>query len=95
MKKLLVLLIVSLLFSPAIAHTGEHDTDINQSEPSSLENQGKQSGFSQLYPEYRSGSIWVIAEILVVTGATALAVRHYIGKSKYGSLKEFIRQRVV
>lgn len=91
MKKLLALFMVCLLFSPVIAHAGE---DHNGS--SSVDHQSEEtSGFSQLYPEYRSGTILVIAEVLVILGATAIAVRHYFGKSEHGSLKGFIRERVL
>lgn len=92
MKKLLALFMVCLLFSPVIAHDGEHA----QNESSSIDHQDEeQSGFGQLYPEYRSGMIWVIAEVLVVLGALVLAVRHYFQKSGSSSLKEFIRERVL
>ncbi len=96
MKKLLVLFMVCLLFSPVIAHSGEEHTDVDQNNSSSVENQSEDmSGFNQLYPGYRSGAIWVVVEVLFVLGATGLAVRHYFRKSEHGSLKGFIRERVL
>lgn len=95
MKKLIVLLIVSFLFSPVIAHSGDH-TNRSQLESNISEYQDEsQSSFAQFYPEYRSGLIWMTAGVLGLIGATALSVRHYFGKSEYGSLKEFIGEDVV
>lgn len=75
-----------------MAHVGEH----SQNESSSIDEQEKQqSGFSQFYLEYRAGTIWVIVEVLIVLGATGLAVRHYFQKSGSSSLKEFIRERIL
>lgn len=92
MKKLLALFMVSLFFSPVIAHAGEH----SQNESSSFDDQHvEKSGFNQLYPEYRSGMIWVVAEVLIVVGAAFLAGRHYFQKSEYGSIKGFIRERLL
>jgi len=94
MKKLLVLFMIGLLFSPVIAQTGH---DHNGIQDSSLDDdrEGLQSGFNQLYPEYRSGTLLVIAEILVVLAVTAIAVRYYVEKSGSSSLKEFIREKIL
>lgn len=96
MKKLLSVFVICLLFSPVIAHSGEDHSGTDQKDSISVEDQStKPAGFNQLYPEYRSGTLWVIVEVLIVLGASALAVRHYFGKSEYGSLKGFIRERVL
>jgi len=95
MKKLLALSMVFMLFSPVIAHPG-HDSMDSRNESSSADYQDKkQSDFGQIYPEYRSGTIWVVIEVLVVLGALILAGRHYFQKSGSSSLKEFIRERVL
>jgi len=92
MKKLLAVFVAFMFFSPVIAHSGEH----SQNDSSSIDRQDEeQPVFNQLYPEYRSGIVWVVAEVLVVLGALILAGRHYFQKSGSSRLKEFIRERVL
>lgn len=95
MRKLISILAISLLFSSVIAHSGHGEVE-NHSQPSDVNQQVEdQSGFSQLYPGYRSGTLWVIAEVVIVLGATGIAIRHYYRKSESSSLKEFIREEVL
>jgi len=95
MKTIVTLFTLCILFSSGVAHSGHNHSETVQDPVSDAEIDSSQSSFSQLYPEYRSGTIWVVAEILVVLGATGLAVRHYFRKSESSSLKEFIREEVL
>jgi len=87
-----------MILSPVVAHTGHNHSTIepNQSDTGQQQDQEQtRIGFKQLYPESRSGTVWVLAEVVLVLGATGLAVRHYFRKSECGSLKEFIRERIL
>lgn len=97
MRKLSAVLAIILLVSPVIAHADHSDSTDTVQNKSDIENpqQQSQTGFSQLYPGYRSGTLWVIAEIVVVLGAAGLASRHYYRKSESSSLKEFIREELL
>lgn len=97
MRKLAVLLMVLLAFSPIMAHS-----DYNYSDPESVQDPSTDSGqntvetgFSQLYAGSGSAAVWVLAEVVVALGVTAFSVRHYVRKSESSSLKEFIRDVIL
>jgi hypothetical protein len=94
MKKLTALFVVSMFFPFVVAHSSHgHIEDTNQSsEPSQ---QSEQIEFSQLSLFYTQETIWFLAEIFALIGATFFGARHYFRKSESSSLKEFIREDIV
>lgn len=95
MRKLAVLLMVLLAFSPIMAHSDHNYSDSESvQDPSTDSGQNTvETGFSQLYAG--SAAVWVLAEVVVVLGVTAFSVRHYVRKSESSSLKEFIRDVIL
>lgn len=85
MKKPVLAVILLLVLPLAVAHAGHGEVDTNASQDAHTEkdvsDSSGASGFEELAKGY-SGVGWVIAEVVIVLGLTALAVRHYLNSSE-------------